>query len=253
MEYLYHYTSLSSLALILKNKTIRFNSLINMDDAEEVKTKNSDYLGKYCFISSWTDIEQESIPFWGLYTSNMTGVRIRMRKYPFRKKKYSLSYYEEGKEFESFVPESLVARKDIYLYPSLPFLRKVEYTDNDDLIYPKPIDYLCKNSNGTFNLTGNFKNINKFKRDSWLFQSEWRYGFIVFPHDEKGCLNMQLKANAKDLPFYFYDFEINEEALGDIEILTGPKMNTGDKELLKLLCEKYCPQAVIKESQLQIN
>lgn len=64
MEYLYHYTSLSSLALILKSKKLRFNSLINMDDAEEVKTKNSEYLGKYCFISSWTDLEEENIPFW---------------------------------------------------------------------------------------------------------------------------------------------------------------------------------------------
>lgn len=76
MEYLYHYTNLSSLALIFKNKTFRFNSLINMDDAEEVKTKNSPFLGKYCFISSWTDIEAESIPFWGLYTDNMSGIRI---------------------------------------------------------------------------------------------------------------------------------------------------------------------------------
>lgn len=31
-EFLYHYTSIDSLALILKNRTIRFNSLINVDD-----------------------------------------------------------------------------------------------------------------------------------------------------------------------------------------------------------------------------
>lgn len=253
MEYLYHYTSLSSLALILKNKTLRFNSLINMDDAEEVKTKNSEYLGKYCFISSWTDKEEESIPFWGLYTNKMSGVRVKMQKYPFNKKKYTLSYYDNGKEFESFVPESLIQRKDIYLYPTLPFLREVEYTNNDDLIYPEPINYLYKNPDGTFNLEGNFNNINKFKRDSWCFQSEWRYGFLIFPHNEKGCLKLQLEANAKDLPFYFYDFKLSEAAFDDIEILTGPKMNSGDKELLKILCEKYCPKARIRESQLKIN
>lgn len=37
-EYLYHYTSIDNLALILKNKTIRFNSLINVDDPDEIKT-----------------------------------------------------------------------------------------------------------------------------------------------------------------------------------------------------------------------
>lgn len=49
MGYLYHYTSLSTLALILKSKTIRFNSLINMDDAEDVKTKNSDLFREVLF------------------------------------------------------------------------------------------------------------------------------------------------------------------------------------------------------------
>lgn len=90
MDYLYHYTNLSSLALILKNKTIRFNSLINMDDAEEVRTRNSEYLGKYCFVSSWTNQSDESIPFWGLYTHQMSGVRIRMRAYPFEKSTASM-------------------------------------------------------------------------------------------------------------------------------------------------------------------
>ncbi|MBE6746525.1 MAG: hypothetical protein E7558_03645 [Ruminococcaceae bacterium] len=34
-EYLYHYTSIETLALILKNRTIRFNSLDKMDDLQE--------------------------------------------------------------------------------------------------------------------------------------------------------------------------------------------------------------------------
>ncbi|MCH5281906.1 MAG: DUF2971 domain-containing protein [Lachnospiraceae bacterium] len=253
MEYLYHYTNLSSLALIFKNKTFRFNSLINMDDAEEVKTKNSPFLGKYCFISSWTDIEAESIPFWGLYTDNMSGIRIKMQKYPFIKNTYRLYYYENGKEFDSYIPESLLSRGDIYAVPTLPFLRKVEYTQYNDLIYPKPIDYFTKNSDGTFNFEGNFNDINKYKRDSWAFQSEWRYGFVIFPHDKTGRLNMQFEANGDDLPFYYYDVPIADKAFDDIEIITGPKMNLGDKEILRLLCKEYCPKAIIKESELLIN
>ena len=95
IEYLYHYTNLSSLAMILKTKTLRLNSLKNMDDAEEMKTKNSEYLGKYCFVSSWTDDAKESIPLWGLYTYNMTGVRIKMRKNPFVFEQTKLYYYED--------------------------------------------------------------------------------------------------------------------------------------------------------------
>lgn len=36
-KYLYHYTSLESLALILKNRTIRLNPLDKMDDLQEQK------------------------------------------------------------------------------------------------------------------------------------------------------------------------------------------------------------------------
>lgn len=35
IEYLYHYTSIETLALILKNHTIRFNSLDKMDDLQQ--------------------------------------------------------------------------------------------------------------------------------------------------------------------------------------------------------------------------
>ena len=93
-EYLYHYTNLSFLAMILKTKTLRLNSLKNTDDAEEVKTKNSEFLGKYCFVSSWTDDENESIPLWNLYTYNMTGIRIKMCKNPFVFEQTKL-YYKE--------------------------------------------------------------------------------------------------------------------------------------------------------------
>ena len=39
-EYLYHYTSIETLLLILKNKTLAFNSLINVDDLEECESKD---------------------------------------------------------------------------------------------------------------------------------------------------------------------------------------------------------------------
>ena len=54
IEHLYHYTSLESLALIIKNRTIRLNSLDKMDDLQEQKTVDVANLGKYIFISSWT-------------------------------------------------------------------------------------------------------------------------------------------------------------------------------------------------------
>lgn len=52
---IYHYTNIDTLALILKNRTIRFNRLDNVDDLEEGKAES---LGikfcKYIFVSCWT-------------------------------------------------------------------------------------------------------------------------------------------------------------------------------------------------------
>lgn len=80
IEYLYRYTSLESLALILKSRQIRLNPLDKMDDLQEQKTADVENLGKFVFISSWTEESDESIPMWRMYTDPRAGVRIKMRK-----------------------------------------------------------------------------------------------------------------------------------------------------------------------------
>ena len=83
IEYLYHYTSIEKLALILKNRTIRLNPLDKMDDLQEQKTADVKNLGRFVFVSSWTADTKESIPMWKMYTDLSAGVRIRLRKNPF--------------------------------------------------------------------------------------------------------------------------------------------------------------------------
>ncbi len=78
MDYLYHYTNLSALARILKNRTIRLNSLKNVDDLNELVSADYSKAGQDCFVSSWTSEKEESIPMWNMY-SNMDGVRIPHR------------------------------------------------------------------------------------------------------------------------------------------------------------------------------
>ena len=69
VEYLYHYTNIESLALILKNRTIRFNSLDRMDDLQEKESADVKNIGQFCFITSWTSENTESIPMWNMYAS----------------------------------------------------------------------------------------------------------------------------------------------------------------------------------------
>lgn len=75
-DFLYHYTSIETLALILSNRTFRLNSLDQMDDLQEKETSDIKNIGQFCYISSWTDDETESIPMWKMYSSLDSGVRI---------------------------------------------------------------------------------------------------------------------------------------------------------------------------------
>ncbi|RLK62390.1 hypothetical protein D3H64_10090 [Atopobacter sp. AH10] len=73
---IYHYTSMESLYLILKNRTLRFTNLLNMDDLEEGITQDYEYAKQYQYVSCWTEENQESIPQWSIYSVDMKGIRI---------------------------------------------------------------------------------------------------------------------------------------------------------------------------------
>lgn len=103
MDYLYHYTSIETLALILKNKTLCFNNLLNVDDSEEAETFDMGKFGKFVYVSCWTDDEQESIPLWNLYTPDMHGVRIRLPRYPFKKYLYKKGEYSCTEDIETYI------------------------------------------------------------------------------------------------------------------------------------------------------
>ncbi len=63
MTIIHHYTNIDVLALILKNRTLRFNRLDRVDDPEESNfISNGVNLGPYTFVSCWTEAKEESIP-----------------------------------------------------------------------------------------------------------------------------------------------------------------------------------------------
>ena len=86
---LYKYTTLESLALILKSKSIRLNPLTVMDDLQEAESDDDIKYAQYVFISSWMDQPLESVAMWKLYSNMNRGVRIGLKRKPF--KKYTVS------------------------------------------------------------------------------------------------------------------------------------------------------------------
>lgn len=127
-EFLYHYTSIHNLALILKNKTFRFCNLLNVDDPDEAYTSDLGSAGKYALVSCWTATNEDVLPMWSMYTTNMSGVRIKMKKNPFKVYQYEpgeLHFKEKVESNINYYDENICKYA---IAPSCPKLIKVEYT-----------------------------------------------------------------------------------------------------------------------------
>ena len=48
-----------------------------MDDLQEKEASDIKNIGQFCYVSSWTDDETESIPMWNMYSTLDSGVRIK--------------------------------------------------------------------------------------------------------------------------------------------------------------------------------
>ncbi len=257
LQYLYHYTSIESLALILSTKTIRFNSLSQVDDLIEGKSKDFKQIGNYFFISSWTDIEEESLPFWNMYTPQMRGVRIKMptdlfHSYQIRtSKKYGL----KPAIVESIVPQEETYSNTYFIIPThTNYLSKVIYTDDEDKLFPTLAKIQGNNYKVEFNRVGVHKSTH------WEFQSEWRFILKIFPitskapiQDKSSISNIISDAlfslsEGDKIPFSDYFVKIKEEKLKEMEILLGPKHSDANKVIVNSLINNYNPNAKLKIS-----
>lgn len=267
IEYLYHYTSIETLALILKYHTIRFNSLDKMDDLQEQQTADIKNIGQFCYISSWTDDPTESIPMWNMYASLNLGVRIKLRKNPFKVYdntaedlskvvKAPVTDNSHGKPLQTIIPLTEMFSKGFISIQAMNkhLLCKVEYTDDTNKLYPR----ILNEDGERFSLA--LGELGKYKNLHWKFQSEWRYILNILPLDlnqpvEKSMLESQIMANKMKLglekqPFPYYDMYISDEAFEDMEVTLSPRISGGSKIIVQSLVEKYNPSVKLTESSL---
>lgn len=266
--FLYHYTSVDSLALILKNQTIRLNTLDKMDDLQEQKTRDIENFGKFFFVSSWTSDETESIPMWKMYTSPKSGVRIKMRKNPFKRTPTTGSDFtnafgyvptdEEAKTFtqDTFLNLADLMKLGVYCPQAWngDILYEMIYTTDKRFLEPQVVKTEGDKTSISFSELGRYKN------EHWKFQKEWRYLMSFIPMDfrlspEEMYRNfnktaLDIISGTASLPISYFDLEISEDCFKEMEITPSPQMTAGYKILLADLVEKYNPFASIRESSL---
>ncbi len=269
-EYLYHYTNIETLALILQNHTFRFNSLDNMDDLQEQETADLKNAGQFCYISSWTDDVSESIPMWNMYTSINSGVRIRLKKCPFKLHENTADELQQvtnapvtdntnGNPLKSLIPFSEMFRRGFICPTAMSndanvILHKVEYSADPDKLYPKLVNF----DGDKFSIA--LGTLGKYKNTHWSFQNEWRYILLLFPLNlnqsaetvgrAAQIMGNKILQGLEKQPFPFYDMTIDDSAYCEMEITLSPKISAGNKIIVESLVEKYNPSAVIKDSIL---
>lgn len=259
---LYKYTTLESLALILKSKKIRLNPLTVMDDLQEAQSSDEIEYGKYVFISSWMNQPLESIAMWKLYSNMYSGVRIGIKENPFVK--YSVTKQDvekiypsaslKGDRMDLIVPIEECFNDNYFVMNFLydKCLEKVEYTDKVELLSPQIFNISQQGIEMKSSQLGRYKNT------YWEFQNEERYVLRFLPVDVKKITSVSNVAqmvydtfmNQKSFIDY-YDLDIRDDAFTSMEITLSPQFTTGNRILLESLIEKFNPNLKVMDSALK--
>ena len=236
---IYHYTSIETLALILKNRTLRFNNVAKVNDPEEAVTNDFDYLKPYCFISCWTKKEEESIPFWSMYGNRGKGIRIETDS----KYIHYRHLYENDKSIFCIL-KNIYHRKNDEYYGSLwqnatsvnPYF-ETKYSDEKRTfevdLSTKTVQHWMYDYDAAFNT----------KKRCWSFEEEVR--FIILGCRSKNkqlkevhqirSIMLQKRKFAKD----FVDLELEQDFFDNLKILLGPLTGESEEVLVNSLINQY--------------
>lgn len=263
---IHHYTNLDALALILKNKTIRFNRLDNVDDLEEGKAES---LGvkfcKYIFVSCWTKSEDENIPLWKMYGGDTGGIRISMDHQMFQEyliKDLEFNGMSTQRCFISKIPTSDMMNPSfffipIHQYDNDMFFRDIEYVD-DVHLYTKDKIKLSNVQGNRADMQMEMKPFGYYKHKRWAFQKESRFVLYALPcnpflegaNPEVSSIVMNALLQNKVLPFTHYDLRLKDESIDNMTITLSPSITDSQRIIVNALRDKYAPNATIEESSL---
>lgn len=267
---IHHYTSIETLALILSNRTIRFNRSDRVDDASEAKRHADIKFGSYFFVSCWTHDLNESIPQWHMYTDRkMKGVRLTLPNYPFKrlrlKPKPGWDMHSEG-ELYGPIPFDQQFGRGYYILPTFlsdqQFGGPVEYRSDVAERYRSAVAIDTTGGRFSINIAG-LPDLARLKTPEWSFQHEYRFVLCIFPSipvpddgpGSEGFPGASSDAignallNGTAPPIEWFDVSLSDEALSQATITMGPMCSEGDRVVVNALVEKYIPHARVVPSQ----
>lgn len=264
-EFIYHYTDIETLALILNNKTIRFNRLDKVDDISESSFEKI-ALEKFLFVSCWTTDKKESLPQWNMYTRDMAGVRIKIPKKPFHQ--YEIEFKDHLRFLgpnitKSPLPLERIATEDYFVMTNFSdesnFSRNVSYKSNFAELKNEKID-ISQPNQPFFLQIGDIAGIASLKSPDWEFQEEFRFILLILPLLPGRFRSWQERfhsstryyfQNGESPSFEHFYLELRDEVVNNFEVTTGPLSSHGEKIIVKSLMEKFTKNGVVHKSSLE--
>ena len=241
--HIYHYTDIKSLACILESEKIRLSPLTRMDDALEGYSSDLQNAQHYTFVSCWTDTERENIALWAMYGGGYQGVRLRMPANMMQEFDVDMGP-DWGANQKSLISQAESDGDDYIVLPSPHnhYLVKVNYKTEEELKRLSNIDWEQRVMQLNFGV---------YKIDDWAFQSEWRFIVHAIPKFDGALYDAITKGIKISVPFLYAT--IKPEAMSQIEILLGPKTDSGDEIIVKSLLEAHNIKAKCTKSKLLIR
>ena len=269
-ERIFHYTSIESLALILKAKRLRFTRLDGVDDLRETQEHVGINFGKYFFVSCWTKQQEESIPQWNMYSKDMQGVRIELPEFPFHRHKLKSNPKMTGVNWMGELDSPLTFDEmfgDSYFIPPILkedfFCGEVDYVKSVEDYYKQTVKRTVNKQGGQSVSINGLPTLPRKKSTAWSFQSEYRFHLFALPIPEGyssssefppgiGLGEMMGDAfiNNIDPGINFIDVQINPEILSQMVIRTGPLCTDGGKATVDAIVSKWAPKAKVETSGL---
>lgn len=260
---IYHYTSLETLALILKHRTIRFNRLDQMDEpAERSFLFNDLNWSPYTYVSCWTANPEESLLLWHFYRQEV-GVRICMDSdfIDWEKQNYSFSVAERqvlcGDKDDSESKVLTVTLNPIRIRRPLSdesCFRKISYFDDEECEeYQENLAYEENLNDNDENLFREYVGV--IRKDKWAFQEESRFVIYAVPFTFTDAVMshqefIKLIRLGMPNPVTHIDVPIKPYKLSQIEVMLGPNATEAHYLIAQALLNKYAPFARLSLSSL---
>lgn len=253
-DFLYHYTSIETLALILANRTLRFTRLDGVNDPEEASASDLPNASTLVFASCWTAQSRESLAMWRMYTPNLQGVRIKLPNNPFAGR-HKPMIFDKGGAMQRTNGKIVITRENSGLGIESYYItgpNKIYYTD--DPAYRNSPCLLDEGDRWTVQL----HDLGMAKNTYWAFEEEWRYKILAtfseaivqepnpLSHPALDLIAYPVKETAIFAP-------LDEAIFDDMEVVLGPCATTGQELITRSLLDKYAPNAALKRSEINVR